>query len=171
MKSYNNYNTLIHSFEDFILLVFVLIDDLYQQYVPVSVKNRRNIKKAKLSDTECITIAICGELLGIDSEKAWYSFVKRNYHHLFPGMCSRSRFNRTRRNLMQVTGLSMEKLAGYMDFTASPYRVADSFPLPVCKFGRARYGQGFLHGRGSLREMPLKKGNLLRIQGTCPGYA
>lgn len=157
LKSYNNYNTLIHSFEDFILLVFVLIDDLYQQYVPVSVKNRRNIKKAKLSDTECITIAICGELLGIDSEKAWYSFVKRNYHHLFPGMCSRSRFNRTRRNLMQVTGLLMEKLAGYMDFTASPYRVADSFPLPVCKFGRARYARAFRMEGAAYGKCPSKK--------------
>lgn len=157
LKSYNNYKTLVHSFEDFILLVFVLIDDLYQEHVPVSVKNRRNIKKAKLSDSECITIAICGGLLGISSEKAWYSFVKRNYQHLFPGMCSRSRFNRTCRNLMQVTGLLIEKLAGYMDFTASRYRVVDSFPLPVCKFGRARYARAFRMEGAAYGKCPSKK--------------
>lgn len=47
-KSYNNYNTFVHSFEDFLLKVFVLIDGLYQQHVPVSVKNRHNIKKQNL---------------------------------------------------------------------------------------------------------------------------
>ncbi len=32
---------------------------------------------------EIITLSICGELIGMDSETAWYSFVKRNYRHLF----------------------------------------------------------------------------------------
>ena len=41
---------------------------------------------AKLSDSEIITISICGELIGVDSENAWFSFVKKNYHHLFPGI-------------------------------------------------------------------------------------
>ena len=31
-----------------------------------------------------------------------YSFVKKNYRHLFLRMCERSQFNRTRRNLSAV---------------------------------------------------------------------
>lgn len=58
-----------------------------------------------MSDPEIITSTICGELVGIDSENAWYSFVKRNYRHLFPKLCCRTRFNRTRRALLQVTEL------------------------------------------------------------------
>ena len=103
LKFQDNYTTTIENFEDFILIIFVIMDDLYQQYVPVSVSNRRNIKDAKLSDSEIITISICGELVGIDSEKAWFSFVKKNYKYLFPKIGSRSRFNRTRRALLSLT--------------------------------------------------------------------
>ena len=58
-----------------------------------------------------ITISLCGELLGVDSENAWFSFVKKNYRHLFPQLCSRSRFNRTKRALMQTTELLRQKNA------------------------------------------------------------
>ena len=90
LKFQGTYTTLIATFEDFILLVYTIIDDLYQQFVPTSVLNRRNVGTAKLSDPEIITLSICGELIGIDSENAWYSFVKRNYRHLFPNLCCRT---------------------------------------------------------------------------------
>lgn len=103
LKFQDNYTTTIENFEDFILIVFVIMDDLYQQYAPASVSNRRHVKDAKLSDSEIITISICGELVGIDSENAWFSFVKKNYKPLFPNIGSRSRFNRTRRALLSLT--------------------------------------------------------------------
>lgn len=65
-----------------ILLVYTVIDDLYQQFAPACVSQRRNADSARLSDSEIITLSICGELIGMDSENAWYSFVKRNYRHL-----------------------------------------------------------------------------------------
>ena len=63
LKFQNNNTTVIKTFEDFILTV---------------VTSRRHILDAKLSDPEIITISICGELAGIDSENAWFSFVKKN---------------------------------------------------------------------------------------------
>ena len=110
LKFQDNYTTLLATFEDFILLVYTIIDDLYQQVVPTSVSKRRNVNTAKLSDPEMIPLSICGELLGIASENAWYSFVKRNYRHLFPNLCCRTRFNRTRRNLLQVTELLRQNI-------------------------------------------------------------
>ena len=105
LKFQTKYNTYIKTFEDFILTTFVIIDDLYKKFAPYQVAHRRNFSIAKLSDSEIMTISICGELIGIDSENARYSFVKRNYHHLFPNLCNRSRFNRTRRSLLQTTEL------------------------------------------------------------------
>ena len=70
--------------KDFFTLIFVIVDDIYKKVVPESVKNRRNIDKLKISDSEIITIAICGEMLGCDSEKSWFSFVKKNHYDLFP---------------------------------------------------------------------------------------
>ena len=43
LKFQNDYTTLIATFEDFILLVYTMIDDLYKQFVPTSVSQRRNV--------------------------------------------------------------------------------------------------------------------------------
>lgn len=157
LKLQNDYTTLIATFEDFILLVYTVIDDLYQQFAPLSVSGRRNFQNAKLSDSEIITLSICGELFGIDSEKAWYSFVKRNYRHLFPDLCCRTRFNRTRRALLQVTELLRQKLCLTFPVPVSRYFVIDSFPLAVCKFGRARYCRSFRTDGANYGKCPSKK--------------
>ena len=157
LKFQDNNTTNIANFEDFILVVYVIIDDLYQQYVPSEVANRNNISEAKLSDSEIITISICGELAGIDSENAWYSFIKRNYRHLFPMICSRSRFNRIRRALMQTTELLRQKIITDFPIPFSQYFVVDSFPLAVCKFGRARYCHSFRGHGADYGKCPSKK--------------
>ncbi len=143
LKFQDDYTTLIATFEDFILLIYTMIDDLYKQYAPRSVLERRNVDTAKMSDSEIIALSACSEVVGIDSENAWYSFVKRNYRHLFPALCCRTRFNRTRRNLLQVTELLRQKLPLVFPIPQSNYFVIDSFPLPVCKFGRAHFCRSF----------------------------
>lgn len=157
LKFQGNYTTLIATFEDFILLVYTMIDDLYQQFVPASVSKRRNVSTAKMSDSEIITLSICSELIGIDSENAWYSFVKRNYRHLFPNLCCRTRFNRTRRALLQVTELLRQKISQVFPIPHSRFLVIDSFPLPVCKFGRARYCRSFRADGANYGKCPSKK--------------
>ncbi len=90
LKFQNNHTTTIVTFEDFMVTVYVIIDDLYHPFAPPDVINGRHVSDAKMSDSEIITISICGELGGIDSENAWSSFVKRNYRQLFPKLCSRN---------------------------------------------------------------------------------
>ena len=157
LKFQNNDTTIIATFEDFILTTYVIIDELYHRFAPSEVRKRRHVLDAKLSDSEIITIALCGELVGIDSENAWFSFVKKNYRHLFPQLCSRSRFNRTRRALMQTTELLRQKLLSDFPVPISPYCIIDSFPLAVCKFGRARYCKVFRNHGADYGKCPSKK--------------
>lgn len=157
LKFQNNNTMVIATFEDFILTVYVVIDELYRQFAPSEVIHRRHVLDAKLSDSEIITINICGELAGIDSENAWFSFVKKNYRHLFPQLCSRSRFNRTRRALMQTTELLRQKMISAFTIPFSPYFIIDSFPLAVCKFGRARYCRSFRGYGADYGKCPSKK--------------
>jgi hypothetical protein len=96
-------------------------------------------------------------LAGIDSENAWYSFIKRNYRHLFPTLCSHSRFNRTRRALLQTTELLGQKLSCVFPTPASRYFLVDSFPLAVCKFGWARYCRCFRGYGADYGKCPSKK--------------
>ena len=174
LKFQNNNTTLIATFEDFILTVYVVIDDLYHQFAPPEVISRRHVLDAKLSDPEIITISICGELAGIDSENAWFSFVKKNYRYLFPNLCSRSRFNRTRRALLQTTELLRQKLISAFPIPVSQYFVIDSFPLAVCKFGRARYCRSFRGYGADYGKCPSKKetylGYKVHAMITLEGY-
>jgi len=137
--------------------VFVIIDDLYQAVVPKEVKERLSKEKAKLSDSEIITISIIGEMMSNDSEKAWLSYVSKNMRDLFPCMCERSRFNRTRRNLVRVIDYIRICLNSSFDACTEDLRIADSFPLQVCEFGRANFCRSF-SGRGaSYGVCPSKK--------------
>lgn len=157
LKFQSEYITSISKFEDFILTLYVIIDDLYQSYAPHCVRNRKNIQYAKLTDPEIITIGICGELVGIDSENAWFAFVSKNYRNLFPHLCSRSRFHRIRKSLLQVTELLREKLMEETAVLYDSYRIVDSFPLAVCKFGRARYCRSFRCDGANYGKCPSKK--------------
>ncbi|MBO4780595.1 MAG: hypothetical protein J5497_08160 [Selenomonadaceae bacterium] len=64
------YSIAHQSFEDFILVIYVLIDDFYKKVAPDCIKYRPNADKALLSDSEIIAIALCGEIFGVDSENA-----------------------------------------------------------------------------------------------------
>lgn len=67
LKFQDNHTMVIVTFEDFILTVYVIIDDLYRQFAPTDVIHRRHILDLKRSDSELITVGICGELAGINS--------------------------------------------------------------------------------------------------------
>ncbi len=174
LKFHTNDTTLLTTFEDFITTVFVIIDDLYRHYAPPEVTKRRHVLDAKLSDSEIITVSLCGELVGIDSENAWYSFVKRNYQHLFPNLCSKSCFNRTRRALLQTMELLRQKLFSVFAVSSGRFFIVDSFPPAVCKFGRARYCHTFRGLGPDYGKCPSKKetyfGYKVHAMVTLEGY-
>jgi IS5 family transposase len=133
----------ITDLKDFITVIYVLIDDIYQETIPAHIKERPNIKDTILSDSEIITISIVGELLTIDSEKAWLGFCGRNLRGLFPKSCHRTRFNRTRRVLHAVINGIRKQLTCIIGYPNESIRIIDSIPIPVCKFGRAHFHKSF----------------------------
>ena len=95
--------------EDLLSVSFIIIDDLHEQHFPDATAHRPG-PNSKLADSEVIAIAWVGEMVGIDSERAWYSFVIPEFSHLFPHLPQRSRFNRRRRNLWAVSGKLREAI-------------------------------------------------------------
>ena len=80
MLELNNYYIQeIENLTDLFTIIYTIVDDVYNDIIPISIRNRRNIKECKLSDSEIITISIVGELLTIDSEKAFFSLLSREY--------------------------------------------------------------------------------------------
>lgn len=163
----------IEDLKDFITVTFVIIDDIYHEIAPTNVADRRNLDKATLSDSEIITISIVGELMTIDSENAWFNFVKRNFKDLFPCIGDRTRFNRTRRNLYLITKEIRKKLCFISGFSDSNYRIVDSMPIPVCKFGRALFHKTFKQ-EAEYGRCPSKKetyyGFKLHVISTFEGF-
>ncbi len=147
----------IGDLKDFITVTYVIIDDIYQKVTPTHIAKRCNIKDSILSDSEIITISIVGELLTIDSENAWFNFCKKNMKDLFPKLCDRSRFNRTHRNLHAVIEEIRKELSSLTELAEKPYRIIDSIPIPVCKFGRARFHKTFKGYGATYGKCPSKK--------------
>ena len=174
MLEFNKYFTKeIKDLKDFITVVYVIVDDIYQETTPAHIKNRKNIEYSILSDSEIITISIVGELMIIDSEKTWFNFCKKNLRDLFPKFCDRTRFNRTRRNLQTVIEELTKQISFKLGYYQEPYRIVDSIPIPVCKFGRAVFHKTF-KGLASYGRSPSKKetyfGFKLHVLSSFDGY-
>lgn len=147
----------IGDLKDFTTVTYVIIDDIYQRITPTYIKERKNINESILSDSEIITISIVGELLTIDSENAWFGFCKKNLKDLFPRFCDRTRFNRTRRGLHAIIDEIRKEITSMLGFNNDPYRIIDSIPIPVCKFGRARFHKTFRGYGAAYGRCPSKK--------------
>ena len=157
MLELNNYYIQeLENLTDLFTNIFVIIDDIYNEIIPIGIRNRRNIKDSKLSDSEIITISIVGELLTIDSEKSFFSLLKREYKELFPRLGDRTRFNRTKRNLHLVISKIRGYISEFMQLYSNNIRVIDSMPIPVCEFGRAHFSKCF-KGEASYGVCPSKK--------------
>lgn len=145
MQEQLNRNTIALTLEDLFIVVYVIVDDLYKKTVPKNIQDRgkKNNAEPLLSDSEVITISLVGELLGIDSEKAWLGFVRKNLVYLFPNLLERTRFNRRRRNLCNIINLLRKRLLEKLSIHLDPYRIIDSLPIPVCHYARSSRCKGF----------------------------
>lgn len=121
---------MITDFDDFVTWMYVLIDDLWQQ---IGHLYQRPGPAPDCSDAELITMAIVGECRAWDTEPnllgAW-----RNYTHLFPIQPERSRFNRSRRNLMGAINHIRRITLAVLDVAQDKQCVIDSLPSEGVKF-------------------------------------
>jgi hypothetical protein len=117
----------------FMIAVFCLIED--------SLAGRRLRKcgpQPTLRDSEVLTIEVVGEFLGIDTESNIFTHFCRHYSDWFPGLrkITRTTFTRQAANLWKVKQELWQVLSQHIPH--DPYlSIVDSFPVPVCRFGRA----------------------------------
>ncbi len=121
---------MINDFADFCLYVYVIVDDLYQLIAP---SIRRPGPAAVCSDSELIALCLIGECKGWDMETDLLSNMQA-YRALFPHLPEQSRFNRRRRNLMQVINQMRRLLLSELDLAQETQCVIDSLPIAVVKF-------------------------------------
>jgi DDE family transposase len=122
--------------DSLIIAVFCLVDDTLPRVVPGRL--RRRGPRPVLGDSEVLTVEVVGEYLGLDADAELFAYFRRHYSHFFPALASvhRTTFARQSANLWRVKERLWQRLLGRTG--ADPtWAMADSFPLAVCRFGRA----------------------------------
>jgi hypothetical protein len=117
----------------FLVTVFCIVDDWFGDR-----KLRQRGFAPTLSDSEVLTIEIVGEFMGIHTDKGLYSHFRNHYGDCFPGLrkIHRTTFVRQAANLWAVKAELWRHLLQQIDFDPT-VSIVDSFPMPVCRFGRA----------------------------------
>jgi hypothetical protein len=121
---------MIEDFADFCLWTYVVVDDIWQEIVPLF---QRPGPEPVCSDSELLTMALVGECRGWDVETELLSHW-REHPDLFPHLPSQSRFNRRRRTLMNAFNLLRRVLLELVEAAADRQVVIDSLPVPVIQF-------------------------------------
>lgn len=121
-----------------IIVIFCRIDDHLCEVRP---RLRGRGPAPLLSDSEVLTIEVVGELLGLETDKAVFSYFRRHYSDLFPalGCVHRTTYVRQSSNLMSIK----EQLWRRLLPAESGAGVVDSFPVSVCRFGRSKKSRLF----------------------------
>lgn len=121
----------------FIIAVYCVIDDAYQQLFPEGVRHRGFAPQ--LSDVEALTIVIVGEYLSLERDKAIFEYFYKHYRAWFPGLTDRSLLVRQWANLWQVEQRIWQHLVQHSGADQAPLQIIDTLPVPVC--GLRRYKQ------------------------------
>jgi hypothetical protein len=129
----------VWSLSDVFLVVYTLVDDLYQKLFgsPKYFRLSPNYEPV-FTDSEVITLALVKELKGYESQNSWWNYVSKNYRDLFPKLCDRTRYVRRLANLERAVAKIREQLVFLLNADLSQLRVVDSFPLSVCHLARVR---------------------------------
>lgn len=125
------------SLEDLFIAVYCCVEDEYRLlFGNQSALRSSNNSEPAFTDAEVITIALVGELQGEDSQKAWHGKVKKNWRHLFPSLCDRTRYGRRLRRLRVPIAHIQQHLCFLLGVEEDRHRIVDSFPLSLCRLQR-----------------------------------
>ncbi|MDM8559423.1 IS982 family transposase [Candidatus Parabeggiatoa sp. HSG14] len=128
--------------DEFIIYVYCsvkpLVDEIYIDH-PI----RQRGFAPKLSDAEVITMEIVGEFLGYDTDKGIWRYFRNHWHNWFPQLGSRANFSKQASNLWEIKQQIQKILVNQLDGFMDDVHISDGFPMPVCKFARARYSHIF----------------------------
>ncbi len=119
----------------FIIAVYCLIDEYYHRLFPNGVRQRGFVPQ--LTDVEALTIAIVGEFLGLERDKAIFEYFYKHYRAWFPDLHDRSLLVRQWANLWQVEQLIWQQLVSDSGAHRAEFQVIDTLPIPLC--GLKRY--------------------------------
>ena len=132
---------------DYLLHVFYLIDsELEAMKLP---RLRRRGPNPVLADSEVLTMELAGEFLGIDTDRGIWRHFRRYHLAEFPRLAraGRTAFARQAAALWRVKQLLHARVLALLPLAdpadGARWWIIDSFPLRVCRLGRAPHSRVF----------------------------
>lgn len=122
----------------FIIFIYSLVVEIMKS-VEKTHKFRTRGFPPKLTDSEVITIEICGEFFKIHEDTEIYKYFKRHYLHYFPNLPDRTNFVRQSANLWQAKALCHSILVTMAGQHLDQVQSIDTLPLPVCTYTRGGF--------------------------------
>jgi hypothetical protein len=121
--------------DTFIIAIYCLMDDYYHRLFPNGVRQRGFAPE--LTDPEALTIAIVGEFLSLEQDKAIFNYFYRHYCSWFPALKDRTLLVRQWANLWQVEVVIWQALLNDSGARYDTFQVIDTLPVPLCRLQRA----------------------------------
>src|ERR671910_3785024 len=117
--------------DSFLVSLYVLVDDWWQEHHPSSARKSKPGRPALLSDPEVITLAILAQWPRFRSERDFWRFASSHLRPYFPNLCTQSQFNRRVRALEPEVRVLQRAFAGQIAEPSAVYRVMDTTLLPA----------------------------------------
>ena len=117
--------------DSFLVSLYVLVDDWWQEHHPSSVRKRKPGRPALLSDPEVITLAILAQWPRFSSERDFWRFASAHLRAYFPNLCTQSQFNRRVRALELELHALQRAFAGEIAESSAIYHVLDTTLVPA----------------------------------------
>jgi hypothetical protein len=134
--------------DSFLVSLYVLVDDWWQEHHPSSARKRRPGRPALLSDPEVLTLAVLAQWPRFRSERDFWRFAWAHLRSYFPNLCTQSQFNRRVRALELELRAVQRAFAGEIVEPSAVYRVLDTTLVPAMVRVRASR-KGFFCGQAS----------------------
>ncbi|SNV36196.1 Transposase, IS4 [Streptococcus acidominimus] len=159
--SYLQYTAKSHHLQWSVRQLSQICHHFYHNYCPDSLKHRRNIGLAKVSDESLLVLLLLQAELGITSQRRFYRIC-----HLFFGrnLLERSRFNRRTKQLICLVQLIRQPLSEAI--SPDTIVIMDSFPLPLCQPIRNHRAKIF-NDVADIGIMPLKTFSSMVLKSIC----
>lgn len=124
--------------ETFIVTVSCVVDEALMTLLDGQ-RWRRRGPQPVLADSEVVTMEVVGEFLSIDQDAALFTYFCRHHADLFPALptITRTTFARQAAHLWRIKERIWQVVLAHLP-QDSLVHLVDSFPLPVCRFARAR---------------------------------
>jgi len=132
-------------FETLLTVVFVVVDDWYQDYGQYLLQGKRGAKPT-FSDSEVLTLLLCHDFIPFPGETQFLGFIRANYQGCFPALLSQSQFNRRARALRLVLEKLRQHWVHQLGATEQQLLLLDAKPVPVVGYKRDKTHSAF---RGS----------------------